>query len=64
MDARFHTTAAWHPSADGQSERTNQTVEIAIRFFLTQNTDLEWIDALPFIQHMINNSKNASTGTS
>jgi hypothetical protein len=28
-----HDMTTWHPQADGQSQRTNQTVEIPLRFF-------------------------------
>jgi hypothetical protein len=47
---------------EGQSERTNQTVEIALRFFLTENPGADWVSAVPLIQANTNNSPNASTG--
>lgn len=58
----FFSTAAWHPEADGQSERTNQTVEIALRYFVTENPDADWTEAVAHIQFMLNCSPNASTG--
>jgi len=58
----FYTTA-YHPQADGQSERTNQTVEIALRFYLnTMAKATEWPKSLPFIQSNLNNAKSNSTG--
>ena len=54
------TSTAYHPQTDGQSERTNQTVEIALRFHLTTGTD-DWITVLPFLQASLNNSVT-STG--
>lgn len=60
----FLSTTAWHPQTDGQSERTNQTVEIALRYFCTANPDNDWTEALPFIKFMMNSSINASTQTS
>jgi hypothetical protein len=61
---KMHATAAYHPEADGQSERTNQTVAIALRFFTTANQDQDWTEVLPHIQFILNTSKNASTGCS
>jgi hypothetical protein len=62
LGMKMLTAAAYHPQTDGQSERTNQTVEIAIQYFITANDDHEWTDALPYIKSVINNSPNASTG--
>lgn len=61
---KFFTTAAYHPEADGQSERTNQTVEIASRYFVTENPKADWTDALPHLQFILNTSVNASTQVS
>lgn len=36
-------------------------MEIALRFFVTSNPDLEWDEALPHIQSTLNNSRNTST---
>ena len=57
-------STAYHPQTDGQSERTNQTVEIAIRYFVTSSRDSEWTLVLPYLQGSLNNSKNRSTGVS
>ena len=61
LNTRFLASTAYHPQTDGQSERTNQTMEIALRFFVQSNPDAEWTDALPHLQATLNNSKNAST---
>jgi hypothetical protein len=58
------STAAWHPEADGQSERTNQVVEIALRYFVTEFPDADWTQAIPHVQFILNSSKNASTTVS
>ena len=60
MNVDMLTSTAWHPQTDGQSERTNQTVEIALRFFLTTGED-DWVSVLPYLQGSLNNAIN-STG--
>ena len=58
-------STAWHPQTDGQSERTNQTVEVAMRFYLTTRIDAsDWPLMLPYLQGSLNNAKNQSTGVS
>lgn len=54
-------STAWHPQTDGQSERTNQTIEIALRYHITERPDDDWTEALPWIQSIHNNSMT-STG--
>lgn len=57
-------STSYHPQTDGQSERTNQTVEIALRYWMARYPDraIEWRYALPQLQFVLNNSENASTG--
>ena len=62
LHVKFLTSTAYHPQTDGQSERTNQTVEIALRFHLTANPDDEWDEILPYIQATLNNSPSSITG--
>ena len=43
-------STAWHPQTDGQSERTNQTIEVAMRFYLTTRVDVsDWPLMLPYL---------------
>jgi hypothetical protein len=54
-------TTAYNPRSDGQSERTNQVVEIALRAMVNDQQD-DWVQHLGYIQLAMNNSPNASTG--
>ena len=56
-------TTAYHPRSDGQSERTNQTIEIALRYWLSEGNK-DWPSFLPFLRASMNNSINTSTGVS
>ncbi|KXG54375.1 Integrase, catalytic core [Penicillium griseofulvum] len=57
-------TAAYHPSADGQSERSNQTAEIWLRHWQNLHQDTDWDDGLAPMQASLNASTNVSTGES
>jgi RNase H-like domain found in reverse transcriptase/Reverse transcriptase (RNA-dependent DNA polymerase)/Integrase zinc binding domain/Chromo (CHRromatin Organisation MOdifier) domain len=59
---KSHMTAAYHPSADGQAERTNQSVEIAMRCILTGNYEEHWPEVIPEVERNLNTLRNASTG--
>lgn len=56
------TATAYHPQTDGQSERTNQTIEIALRFLLAEHPDIHWTGFLPALIAIMNNSVNRTTG--
>ena len=60
LQVSFLTSTAYHPQTDGQSERTNQTVEIALRYYISN--DVNWRQALPFISAILNNSTSSVTG--
>ena len=56
-------STAYHLQTDGSSERTNQTVEIALRFFVHALVyPSEWPQVLSRIQAIINNSSSLTTG--
>ena len=64
MGIKLAMTTAYHPQANGQSERTNQTVEAALRTMLAnRNQDelKEWDDYLPEVTYALNTSVNRST---
>ena len=54
-------TTAYHPQADGQSERTNQTVEIALRHLVAAHHK-DWPVHLTEVEYTINNVVNATLG--
>jgi len=47
-------STAYHPQTDGQSERTNQEVEQALRSVISFHQD-DWVDWLPVIEFALNN---------
>lgn len=56
-------TTAYHPQMDGSSERTNQTVEIALCFFVhTLEDPSQWPQVFSHIQAIINNNSSSTTG--
>ena len=50
----------YHPQTDRQSEQSNQMVEIAL-CYLTTTMDMPWVDTLPCLQHVLNNSLSVLT---
>jgi len=55
-------STAYHPQTDGQSERTNQEVEQALRTVVSFHQD-DWVDWLPVIEFALNNRFHKSLGT-
>jgi hypothetical protein len=50
------TSTAYHSQTDEQSERINQTIEIALRYLLISNPDLSWHEVLSAMQHTLMNT--------
>ena len=51
-------STAYHPETDGQSERTNATVEIALRYYLGTLEQVDrWPTVLPRLQSTLNSSR-------
>ena len=58
-------STAYHPQTNEQSERINQTVEIALRFHLAaMENPADWPDVLPRIQGHLNNAQSTVTAKS
>ena len=60
---RHIATTAYNPGADGQSERSNETIEIALRYMVDSRQE-GWADALSTIQGALQSSISATTGYS
>ena len=55
-------STAWHPQTDGTSERSNQTAEIAMRYFISTLDDVrDWPLVLPQMSAALNNSTKYSS---
>ena len=60
MGIKHKLTTAFHPQTDGQTERTNQTLEAYLRHFLNHTQD-NWGSLLPMAQLAINNMRSDTT---
>src|SRR5262245_55394738 len=63
LDMNLHFTSGYHPEADGQTERTNQTLEQYIRIYCNYQQD-NWKELLPIAKFAYNNAPNATMGVS
>jgi len=61
IDHRLST--AFHPETNGQTERTNQTLETYLRSYVNYHQD-DWVQWLPLAQIAYNSAKHESIGTS
>lgn len=51
LKVELHFTTAYHPQADGQSERTNQTAKIMIQHITQTDLEADWESVLPQVQY-------------
>ncbi|KAJ3560359.1 hypothetical protein NP233_g10892 [Leucocoprinus birnbaumii] len=63
LDMRLHFTSRYHPEGDGQTERTNQTLEQYLRVYCNYQQD-NWSELLPLAEFAYNNAPSATTGIS
>ena len=62
LGIRLHFTSGYHPQADGQTERVNQTLEQYLRIHCNFQQD-DWSRWLPIAEFAYNNAESAATGT-
>ena len=60
---RLHFTSGHHPSANGQVERVNSTLEQYLRIYCNYEQD-NWSTLLPLAEFTYNNTPHATTGVS
>jgi hypothetical protein len=60
LKIRQNISTAYHPQTDGQSERTNQTVETILRIYCNHR-QTNWSEHLPLVQYIINARPSSAT---
>jgi len=63
LNMRLHFTSGYHPKANGQTERTNQTLEHYLRTYCNYQQS-DWARLLPLVEFTYNNTPSAMTGMS
>jgi hypothetical protein len=63
MDTVPNYSTAFHPESDGQTERTNQTIELYLQLYCGFQQD-DWQSLLAMAEFAYNNSYHSSTGMS
>jgi transposase InsO family protein len=61
MGIKRKLTTAYHPQANGQTERTNQTIKQYLRHYVNYQQD-DWVAYLPMAQFVYNNAVHSTTG--
>ena len=63
LNMKLHFTSGYHPEGDGQTERSNQTLEQYLWVYCNYQQD-NWADLLPLAEFSYNNAPSATTGVS
>jgi hypothetical protein len=63
LNITIHFTSGYHPEANGQVERINQTLEQYLRIYCNYHQD-NWSELLPLAEFTFNNTPSDSTGLS
>ena len=59
MGIEHRLTTAYHPQTNGQTERTNQTIEQYLRHYINYEQD-DWVKFLPMAQFAYNNAEHST----
>jgi transposase InsO family protein len=62
LDVKLKLSTAFHPQTDGQTERTNQTLEQYLRCYVNHQQD-DWVKWLPIAQWAYNSATIEGTST-
>ena len=62
LGTKLLVSTAYHPQSDRQSEWMNQTVKIAMRYYLRNKPTASWVEFLLTLRSKLNNLVSASTG--
>lgn len=60
LEIKQNISSAYHPQTDGQSKRTNQTLETILRIFCNHQQD-NWAEWLKVAQYIINSRPSSMT---
>lgn len=60
LNIKLNFSTAFHPQSDGQTERTNQTLEQYLRLYCNYKQD-NWAELLPIAEFAYNNSTHSAT---
>jgi transposase InsO family protein len=60
LNIKQNLSTAYYPQTDGQSERTNQTLETALRIYCNHQQN-NWAQWLPILQYVLNSQASATT---
>jgi len=61
LDMHLHFTSSYHLESNGQTERSNQTLEQYLQIYCNYQQD-NWVDLLPLAEFAYNNAPSATTG--
>jgi len=63
LDIKLYFTSGYHPEADGQTERTNQTLKQFLRIYCNYQQS-NWLQLLPVAEFVYNNTPSSTTSIS
>jgi hypothetical protein len=63
LDMKLNFSTTYHPESDGQTERTNQSLEGYLWLYCNYQQD-NWSDLLPIVEFAYNNSPHSTTQVS